>query len=116
MKIIKVFVAILSLGYFIPASADNNQEMTRVWQTDISGKPPYKRKMVQVPVVDLASFETKKTKAVNSADFSGKPPYKRNKETVRIVDLAQFEAINEKVESATSKKKFVPAPRRMKQR
>jgi len=102
MKAGKVLVIILGISFFIPAIAEN-QEVTRVWSIDFSGKPPFKRKMIKVRTADL---EKQSTIVVSGTDFRGKPPFTRNKEIVRVVDHVQSEA--------TNKKKFVPTPRRMK--
>ena len=106
MKAGKIFAAILGLSFLAPAVAED-QQMTTVWTTDFSGKPPFQRKMETVRVADLAQFEEKDTELVNTTDFSGKPPFKRNREMLRVVDLAQFEVVE-------TENKFVPTPRRMK--
>ena len=96
---------LLSVGLAVSAPVKANDDMTTVWTTDFSGKPPFKRQLETIPTADLARFETG-TEVVNTTDFSGKPPFKRNVHVLRIVDAARFEIVEES--------RFVPAPRRFK--
>lgn len=66
-------------------------ETTKTWEVDYSGKPPFKRTLVEVEVADIAQMETVETQFVRTTDFSGKPPFKRNLETLEVVDTAVLE-------------------------
>lgn len=68
---------------------------TTVQKVDFSGKPPFKRKLVTLEVVDAAQLENTETSLVTSTDFSGKPPFKRNVEKLEVVDAAALEATTE---------------------
>ena len=65
--------------------------------TDYSGKPPFKRKIVTLPVVDIAQAEIVDTDtelvSVRTTDFSGKPPFKRTVERLPAVDISQVESL-----------------------
>ncbi len=67
-------------------------ETTTVWQVDMSGKPPYKRERVEIPVVDTARLdvtgEPVETVTVWQVDRSGKPPFRRTREEVPVIDVA----------------------------
>lgn len=71
-------------------------ETKQVQVVDTQGKPPFKRKMVDVPVADVAQFEeTKKVKIIKKrviVNYQGKPPYTRRTIEVPVGDVAQFEA------------------------
>lgn len=88
MKNLLVLCTALSttLGAFSAAAATTKQ-----WEVDYSGKPPYKRKLVEMDVVDAAQLEKAETAVVRSTDFSGKPPFKRNVEKLEVVDVAVLE-------------------------
>ncbi len=70
-------------------------ETTTVWQVDMSGKPPFKRERVEIPVVDTARLEVTgepiETVTVWQIDRSGKPPFRRTREEVPVIDVAAAE-------------------------
>jgi hypothetical protein len=74
------------------STIDSLTETVTVWQVDMSGKPPYKRERVQVPVVDTARLEVTgepvEMVTVWTVDRSGKPPFKRTREEVPVIDVA----------------------------
>lgn len=59
-----------------------------VWDIDTSGRPPFKRRRIEVPVADVASFEMEPVETVTKwkADYSGKPPYRRSYQELPVVD------------------------------
>jgi hypothetical protein len=72
------------------------QETVTVWQVDTSGRPPYKRERVELPVVDTARMELTadadvETVRVWTVDRSGKPPYQRRFEELPVTDIAAME-------------------------
>lgn len=76
-------------------SADS--QTLRVWQVDYSGRPPFKRSLVEVPVVDAARLESLgvvETRRLRTTDFSGRPPFKRRYQEVRVLDAASLETEN----------------------
>lgn len=85
---------------------DNGAEMVTVRVVDFSGRPPFKRELVEVPAVDVASMESMgqvvKMEKVWTVDFSGKPPFKRQFEEVPVIDIASMETHDAGVESKRS--------------
>lgn len=51
-------------------------ETVRVWTVDTRGKPPYKRRVEELPVTDLAAKETGET-GDSDTPVKGRPPYQR---------------------------------------
>jgi hypothetical protein len=50
----------------------------RFWITDTSGRPPFKRSLIELPAADVAAMEmTAATAPSCHTDFSGRPPFKR---------------------------------------
>ncbi len=79
-----------------PALADvSGQDTAKVWQVDMSGRPPYQRTLVDVPVIDAAAMEIDaavETELVRTTDFRGKPPFRRSLEALPVIDAASLEA------------------------
>jgi len=73
-------------------------EMVKVWSIDFSGRPPFKRQLIELPVADVARMEASneiiETKRVWTVDYSGKPPFRRKFEEVPVIDAASLE-VNE---------------------
>ena len=112
-----MFRAALSAGIAaaclaMPALAEHSTETTaKVWQVDTSGRPPFKRTLVDMSVVDTASMEVDasnvETELVWTADFSGAPPFKRSLQEVPVIDAASLEAdIEGEVSRAVKAKPF----------
>lgn len=97
-----VTVSALSFG----ALASTN-ETTQAQVVDTQGKPPFKRKLVDVPVADVAQFEEANTvKTVKKrvvVSYQGKPPYTRRTIEVPVADVAQFEASDAPGEGSAKK-------------
>lgn len=94
-----------------PALAEVSQEATiKVWEVDMSGRPPYQRKLVEVPAIDAASMETNapvETVMVRTVDFRGAPPFRRTTREVPVIDAASLEAdIQSEVQRAVKAKPF----------
>jgi hypothetical protein len=71
-----------------------------VWEVDMRGKPPYERKRVALPLVDVASIEvdsqyTGETVTIWEREHSGRPPFKRERIEVPVVDAASMEVSDE---------------------
>lgn len=93
----------------LPAAAETHQgETITVWEIDYSGRPPFERRQVEVPVADAASLESstrmRETVTMRVVDYSGRPPFRRSVEEVPVVDAASLE------EQATTDRKTVPRP------
>jgi hypothetical protein len=84
--------------------------------TDFSGRPPFKRTVEVLSVVDVAQLELEKTAAakeiegewvnLTTVDYSGRPPFKRRTESLFVADVAQAELIEE--ESKSKKRRRAP--------
>lgn len=77
--------------------------------TDFSGKPPFKRKIEVLPVVEVAEVEISDSEPVwvnvKTVDFRGKPPFKRKVEQIEQVDIMQVEITSEDEASEQGRKK-----------
>jgi hypothetical protein len=84
----------------------NDQEMVKVWSIDFSGRPPFSRQLIELPVADVARLETSgeiiETERVWTVKKSGKPPFRRRFEDIPVIDAASLE-VNE-ADSSTRKK------------
>ncbi|NDV93206.1 hypothetical protein GTH32_18710 [Alteromonas sp. 345S023] len=91
------------------------QSTKTVQIVDTQGKPPFKRKMVEIPVQDVAQFEelgeveTVRKRVVTS--FNGKPPYTRRVVEVPVVDIAQFEEVSQAAQKQVKSGKRPPFKR-----
>lgn len=78
---------------------ESGAEMVRVWSVDTSGKPPFKRTLVEVPAADIASMEIEdaaiETVTMRVTDFRGKPPFRRTMQEVPVIDAASLEEAQE---------------------
>jgi hypothetical protein len=78
------------------AEAPSQGETVTVWAVDHSGRPPFKRERVEIPVVDTAQLEVAdesvETVTVWTVDRSGKPPYDRRREELPVTDIAALES------------------------
>ncbi|MHA7817346.1 MAG: hypothetical protein ACX93N_12785 [Pseudohaliea sp.] len=102
MKTTKLFAALVAgaLGGTLAAGAiaeaPATGETVTVWAVDHSGRPPFKRERVEVPVVDTARLEladeSVETVTVWTVDRSGKPPYQRRREELPVTDIAALES------------------------
>ena len=94
-----------------PAIADtavaSDTEMVKVWKVDFSGRPPFKRELVELPVADVAALEATdkvvETERVWTVDYSGKPPFKRKLQEIPVIDAASLEV--ESVEESNTRKR-----------
>ncbi|MEM1112296.1 MAG: hypothetical protein AAGI11_10345 [Pseudomonadota bacterium] len=63
----------------LPSVAESSkQETAKVWEVDTTGRPPYQRQLVEVPVIDVASMETvTASRNAKTTDYTGRPPFRR---------------------------------------
>lgn len=95
-KLFTCFASIMFAFSSLHTFADTDeQEMVKVWTVDYSGRPPFKRELVEVPAIDLARLEASdeilEVQKVWTVKFSGKPPFKRSFEEVAVIDAASLE-------------------------
>ncbi len=97
MKVVGVVGTVFTMLTFGALAVTGEQGQVQV--VDTKGKPPYKRKMVDAPVNDVAQFEevdvVKTIKKRVVVSYQGKPPYTRRTVEVPVKDVAQFEGIDE---------------------
>ena len=78
---------------------ESGAEMVQVWSVDTTGKPPFKRTLVEVPAADIARMEIEdaavETVSMRLTDFRGKPPFRRTIQEVPVIDAASLEAVQE---------------------
>ena len=116
MKLLSLFIS--SALSFSAASAPNqtttpaSQETVKVQMVDYSGKPPFKREVVMLPVADVAKLEEVQGGTpveyvtVRTVVMRGKPPYRRTVETLPMYDVAQLEVVNSQKSKKTGKPPF----------
>jgi len=102
MKTTKILAALVAgalggtLATAAIAEAPAGGETVTVWAVDHSGRPPFKRERVEIPVVDTAQLEVAdesvETVTVWTVDRSGKPPYDRRREELPVTDIAALES------------------------
>lgn len=86
------------------AGEKRNNEMIAIQVVDYAGKPPFKRKIVSLPVHDVAQLELaggepKEYVEVKEVIMRGKPPYRRITTTMPVYDVAQFELLETEQQS-----------------
>lgn len=106
---------LLSVGLIVLASnvtfaADKcTENCTTKLVTDFSGRPPFKRRIEVLPVVDIAEVEILDSEPVfvdvKTVEFSGKPPFKRRVERLEQTEIMQVEISSEGESTAKSPKK-----------
>ena len=71
------------------------QEMVKAWSVEFTGRPPFKRRMIELPAADVARLEATneivEMERIWTIDYSGKPPFKRRFEEVPVIDAASLE-------------------------
>ncbi|MEX0964900.1 MAG: hypothetical protein WDZ52_12745 [Pseudohongiellaceae bacterium] len=77
--------------------------------TDFSGKPPFKRRVEMLPVVEVAEVEIVTSDPVwvdvKTVDFKGKPPFKRRVERLEQTEVLEVEVVDEPESSAKGPRK-----------
>lgn len=113
---LKFVIASGVLGALIafPAAAQepsSAEAVVKVWETDFSGRPPFKRVLKTVSITEAAALEVEpgniETVQKRVVDFSGKPPFKRKIQEVEVIEAASLEidsASDAETESAARKK------------
>lgn len=91
-----VFAGLAAAMTSSPAAAETIAgETVTVWEIDYSGRPPFERRQVEVPVADAASLEStnilQETVRAWVVDYSGRPPFRRSLQEVPVVDAASLE-------------------------
>ena len=98
--------ALLSLSTTAALADINGEEMVKVWKVDFSGRPPFKRQLIELPAADVARLEASdavlETERVWTVNYKGKPPYRRRFEDVPVIDAASLES--EQAEDTDRKK------------
>ncbi len=84
----------------------SSEEMVKVTLVDFSGRPPFKREVVELPAADVAAMEATEeileVERIWTVDYSGKPPFKRQFEDVPVIDVASMEAVSETVKPVSA--------------
>ena len=87
--------ALFSLSALTSFADSSGKEMVKVWSIDFSGRPPFKRQLIELPAADIARLEASneilETEKVWTVDYSGKPPFRRRFEEVPVIDAASIE-------------------------
>ena len=98
--------ALLSLSTTAVLADASGGEMLKVWTVDFSGRPPFKRELIELPAADVARLEASDevlaTERIWVVNYKGKPPYRRRFEDVLVIDAASLET--EQTENADRKK------------
>lgn len=98
--------ALLSLSATSVLADTSGEQMVKVWKVDFSGRPPFKRQLIELPAADLARLEASdevlETERVWTVNYKGKPPFRRRFEDVPVIDAASLETVQ--VEDVDRKK------------
>jgi len=98
--------AMFSLPAMTVFAAAGGEEMVKVWSVDFSGRPPFKRQLIELPAADVARMEVSneiiETERVWTVDFTGKPPFRRKFDDVPVIDAASLEGVT--TDKSTRKK------------
>lgn len=111
MRLLKMFTVSMAvlLGNSVFASDKCTENCVTKIVTDFSGRPPFKRTIERVSVVDIAQVDIVMSDTelveVQTVDFSGKPPFKRTTELVEQIDVMQVELTAEPESSDDQHKK-----------
>lgn len=85
----------VSMSSSVFASEECTDNCVTKLVTDFSGKPPFKRRLEVLPVVDVAQVEISTSEPVwvnvRTVDFKGKPPFKRKVERLEQTEIMQAE-------------------------
>lgn len=104
MKLLTLFIS-SALTFSVvgaPGSTHSSisQDTVKVQVVDYSGKPPFKREVMQLSVTDVAKLEEVRDGSpveyaeVRTVVMRGKPPYRRMVETLPVYDVAQLEVLD----------------------
>lgn len=111
MNTLKLFTAGLALlaANSLSAAEECTENCVTKIVTDFSGKPPFKRTIERVSVVDIAEVEIVNSEPVyvnvRTVDFKGKPPFKRRVERLEQTEVMQAEITTEEESSDKRPKK-----------
>ena len=94
LKLLTVGLAVLASNSVLAATECTENCVTKL-VTDFSGRPPFKRKIEVLSVVDIAEVEIVTSEPVwvdvKTVNFTGKPPFKRKVERLQQTDIMQVE-------------------------
>ena len=103
LTLFAIGLAVLTSNSALGAAECTENCVTKI-VTDFSGRPPFKRKIEVLPVVDIAEVEVLDSEPVwvdvKTVDFKGKPPFKRRVERLQQTDVMQIEVTSDE-ESST---------------
>ncbi|MBU3022362.1 hypothetical protein [Aestuariibacter sp. A3R04] len=103
MKLLVFFIS-STLSFTAISAANANpsnasQDTVKVQVVDYSGKPPFKREVIMLPVADVAKLENAQGDTpteyaeVRTVVMRGKPPFRRTVETLPVYDVAQLDVV-----------------------
>ena len=100
LKLLTTVLAAATVPFAGVALADNGATVGETeyrWETNMRGKPPYKRERVAIETIDVAAMEISTaevpTEVVRQRSFNGRPPFKRQTVELPVVDTASIELI-----------------------
>jgi len=89
------------------SATNDSVDTVKVWKIDFSGRPPFKRELIELPVADVAALEEEnkivETERSWQVKFVGKPPFKRRLLEIPVIDAASLEF--ESAEQSSVKKR-----------
>tara|TARA_Y100000296_G_scaffold15233_1_gene17940 strand:+ start:2310 stop:2678 length:369 start_codon:yes stop_codon:yes gene_type:complete len=96
-------ITALSFGFSanaVQAMTPSNEETVEIQVIDYSGKPPFKRRTVNLSIHDVAQLESVGEEAVDyvavkEVIMRGKPPYRRVTTMMPVYDVAQLELLEQ---------------------
>jgi len=107
LKLFAVGLAVLTSNSVLGAAECTENCVAKV-VTDFTGKPPFKRRIEMVPVVDIAEVEIVTSEPVlvevKTVNYRGKPPFKRRVELLEQTEVMQVDITSD----AESSKKRRP--------
>lgn len=108
LKLACAGLALLAANSVTAAAECTDNCVTKV-VTDFSGKPPFKRTIEKLAVVDIAEVEVVNSDPVfvnvRTVDFKGKPPFKRRVERLEQTEVMQAEIVSDEETSEKRRKK-----------
>lgn len=110
LKLFAVGLAVLT-GSSALGAAECPENCEAKLVTDFRGKPPFKRRIEMVPVVDTAEVEIVTSEPVlveiKTVDYRGKPPFKRRVELLEQTEVMQVEITSDAESSKKRPRKSI---------
>lgn len=95
------------------ADAQTSTEVDRVWVTDYSGRPPFKRR--SVTAAEFARFEEAKAvdlpvvgERLRVVSYQGRPPFRRQLVEIDANNVAEFARFEEVKPASDERRRFGP--------